>query len=120
MGTMVKAVCGCGYSSEVMALGGGRSNHLTSCGFPCCCKACKSLFKANMYDPDVSCPHCYTSSVVPYDDPSLALTGGVVDEIFSWNTSDRLGRELKIHDGKYFCPSCDNFFLMFEVTALYG
>jgi len=73
-----------------------------------------------MYDPDVSCPHCDTSSVVPYDDPSLALTGGVVDEIFSWNTSDRLGRELKIHDGKYFCPSCDNFFLMFEVTALYG
>jgi hypothetical protein len=120
MGTMVKAVCGCGYSSEVMALGGGRSNHLTSCGFPCCCKACKSLFKANMYDPDVSCPHCDTSSVVPYDDPSLALTGGVVDEIFSWNTSDRLGRELKIHDGKYFCPSCDNFSLMFGVAALYS
>ena len=61
-----------------------------------------------------------TLLVVPYDDLGLALTGGVVDEIFSWNTSDRLGRELKIHDGKYFCPSCDNFFLMFEVTALYS
>jgi uncharacterized Zn finger protein (UPF0148 family) len=72
-----------------------------------------------MYDPDVSCPHCYTSSVVPYDDPSLAVTGGVEDEIFSWNTSDRLGRELKLYDGKYFCPSCDRFSLMFEVIALY-
>ena len=120
MGTMVEAVCGCGYSSGVMALGGGRSNHLTSCGFPCYCKACKSLFKANMFDPDVSCPNCGTSSVVPYDDLSLALTDGVVDEIFSWNTSDTLGRELKLYDGKYFCPGCDHFSLMFEVTALYS
>ena len=119
MGTMVKAVCGCGYSSEVMALGGGRSNHLTSCGFPCCCKACKSLFKANMYDPDVSCPHCYTSSVVPYDDPSLAVTGGVEDEIFSWNTSDRLGRDLQLHDGVYFCPSCSESGLRFSVISLF-
>lgn len=120
MGTMVEAVCGCGYSSGVMALGGGRSNHLTSCGFPCYCKACKSLFKANMYDPDVSCPNCDTSSVVAYDDLSLALTGRVVEEIFSWNTSDRLGRDLQLHDGVYFCPSCDHFSLMFEVTALYS
>jgi Zn finger protein HypA/HybF involved in hydrogenase expression len=103
-----------------MALGGGRSNYLTSCGFPCYCKACKSLFKANMYDPDVSCPNCDTSSVVPYDDLSLALTGGVVDEIFSWNTSDRLGRDLQLHDGVYFCPSCDHFSLRFAFAALYG
>ena len=61
-----------------------------------------------------------TLLVVSDDDLSLALTDGVVDEIFSWNTSDRLGRELKIHDGKYFCPSCDHFSLMFEVTALYS
>ena len=45
---------------------------------------------------------------------------GVVDEIFSWNTSDKLGRDLQLHDGVYFCPSCDNFSLMFEVTALYS
>ena len=48
------------------------------------------------------------------------LMGGVVDELFSWNTSDRLGRDLQLHDGVYFCPSCDNFSLMFEVTALYS
>ena len=120
MGTMVEAVCGCGYSSGVMALGGGRSNHFTSCGFPCYCKACKSLFKANMYDPDVSCPNCDTSSVVPYDDLSLALTDGVVDEMFSWNTSDRLGRELKIHDGKYFCPSCSESGLRFSEISLFS
>jgi hypothetical protein len=56
MGTMVIAICGCGFSSGGVALGGGRSNHLTNCGFPffCkACKACKSLFKANMYDSDV-------------------------------------------------------------------
>ena len=73
-----------------------------------------------MYDPDVSCPQCDTSSVVPYDDPSLALTSGVVDEIFSWNTSDRLGRELILHDGEYFCASCANFSRRFEVTAPYS
>jgi len=120
MGTMVEAVCGCGYSSGVMALGGGRSNHLTSCGFPCYCKACKSLFKANMYDPDVSCPQCDTSSVVPYDDPSLALTGGVVDEIFSWNTADRLGRDFQLYDGVYFCPGCSESGLRFSVISLFS
>ena len=120
MGTMVEAECACGYSSGVMALGGGRSNHRTNCGFPCCCKACNSLFRANMCDPEVLCPECDTSSVVSYDDPSLALTGGVVDEIFSWNTSDRLGRELRLHDGKYFCPNCSESGLRFSVISLFS
>lgn len=65
-------------------------------------------------------PHCDTSSIVPYDDPSLALTGRVVEEIFSWNTSDRLGRELKLYDGKYFCPNCDDYCLGFEVIAVFS
>jgi hypothetical protein len=43
-----------------------------------------------------------------------------VGEIFSWNTAARLGKELILHDGKYFCASCDNFSLRFEVTALYS
>ena len=73
-----------------------------------------------MYAAEVACSNCDTSSVLPYDDPSLAPTGDVVDEIFSWNTAARLGRELILHDGKYFCPSCDNFSLRFEVAALYG
>ena len=103
-----------------MALGGGRINHLIHCGFPCYCSACKSLFKADLYAADVACPNCDTSSVLPYDDPSLAPTGEVVGEIFSWNTAARLGRELILHDGKYICPSCDNFSLRFEVAALYS
>ena len=32
------------------------------------------------------------------------LMGGVVDELFSWNTSDRLGRDLQLHDGVYSVP----------------
>ena len=102
MGTMVEAVCACGYSSGVMALGGGRINHLIHCGFPCYCSACKSLFKADLYAADVACPNCDTSSVLPYEDLSHAPTGEVVGEIFSWNTAARLGRELKLHDGGYF------------------
>lgn len=61
-----------------------------------------------------------TSLVVPYDDPSLALTGGVVDEIFSWNTSDRLSRDLQLHDGVYFCPSCSESGLRFSVISLFS
>ena len=73
-----------------------------------------------MYDPDVSCPQCDTSSVVPYDDPSLALTCGVVDEIFSWNTADRLGRDFQLYDGVYFCPSCSESGLRFSVISLFS
>ena len=117
---MVEAVRACGYSSGVMALGVERSNHLTNCGFPFYCRLRKSLFTATVYAADVACPNCDTSSVLPYDDPSLAPTGEVVGEIFSWNTAARLGRELILHDGKYICPSCDNFSLRFEVVALYS
>ena len=99
---------------------GGRSNHLTNSQLPHYYSACKSLFKADMYAEDVACSNCDTSSVLPYDDPSLALTDEVVGEIFSWNTAARLGRELILHDGKYFCVRCDNFSLRFEVAALYG
>ena len=118
MGNMVEATCACGYSSGGMGLGGDRGNYLTYCGFPCYCSACKSLFVANMYAPDVLCANCDASSVVPYDDPILELTHGVVNEIFSWNTTKRLGRELKLHDSKYLCPSCDDVSLMFESTGV--
>lgn len=40
--------------------------------------------------------HQDTSSVRPYDDVSFALTGGLVDEVFSWIAADRLGRDLQM------------------------
>ena len=61
-----------------------------------------------------------TLLVVSDDDLSLALTDGVVDEIFSLNTSDRLGRDFQLHDGVYFCPSYSESGLRFSVISLFS
>jgi len=42
-----------------------------------------------------------------------------VDEIFSWDTSDRLGRNVQLHDGVYFGPSCSESGLGFSVISLF-
>ena len=124
MGTMVEARCECGYSSGTMTLGGGRNDHLRRCGFPCFCKACKNIFNGNLFASKVFCSQCDTSSYVTYDDPSLVLAREPTDcldqEIFSWNTRERIGRDVTLNSDKYFCPSCELFELRFVVVALYS
>ena len=48
MGSLATAKCECGFTKRFL-LGGGMSNHLTYCGFPCYCQDCKSIFEANLF-----------------------------------------------------------------------
>jgi len=110
MGGIVKALCPCGYQRE-MYLGGGMRNYTTYCNFPILCRKCKLLLEVNLLKKDVACPICHHSDYMAYDDPSLCFQKG--NEIFSWNY-EKIGRQLVLTDGIYFCPGCRQSSLRFK------
>lgn len=108
MGSVVSAKCDCGFSKEGMRLGGGMMNHGFYCNFPHFCKQCKLFFEANLND-DVCCPECSSKKVVSYDNKKARRCIGY-HTIFSWGT--KLG-ELKLTNGRYFCPYCNKYKIKF-------
>ena len=87
---------------------------LTCCRFPGLCEECHLAVEINLLEkPKPKCPHCRSTKVVPYDDPSLSKTPGR-QRVTSWNESEQLGRELVLTNGKYKCPKCGKMALTFE------
>ena len=111
MGSMVRGHCSCGYGTEAMMLGGGMRDFTTECTFPYYCEECKILFIANVFQENTCCPECGSEKVVAYDDKKACKSEG--EEVFSWNVKDKIGRVLKLTDGKYICPACGKFNLTF-------
>lgn len=87
------------------------------CAFPCLCRACTKIVTANLLDRPPICPDCQGDKVVPYDPEELCNERGEAT-VASWNISDRLGRELVLTDGRYYCPSCNSFGLRFQDAGL--
>ena len=115
MGAMATASCKCGYSSH-LTLGGGRATFETECWFPVYCRACRALGESNLLGQPVTCPTCGGSDVVPYDAPELVGKRGH-REVFSWNMDEQLGRTLRLTDGSYLCPACQQTQLRFQHTG---
>ena len=111
MGSSVKASCKCGYAESIL-IGGGMSNFKTTCYFPCLCESCNEIVEENLLNKQLKCPKCGKTGIVPYDDPKLIKTQGaeVVEE---WDVSDALGRSLKLTNGNYLCPKCQQFGVTF-------
>ena len=111
MGSIICAHCDCGYEKFGMHLGGGMANCATYCNFPHYCQDCKILFEINIIKKKKLCPTCASDKVIAYDDVKACKSKGNI--IFSWDIKDKIGRELKLTDGKYICPSCGKFNLTF-------
>jgi len=111
MGDIVRAHCHCGYSKEIF-VGGGMLNFTTYCNFPSYCNDCKDLIEVNLFDTNILCPKCNGLNIVAYDDDHICKEKATV--ISSWDTEEKLGRELVLTDGKYLCPKCNSFSLSFE------
>ncbi len=110
MGSMLKAICKCGYSSTVM-MGGGMRDFTKYCGFPFYCEDCKIMFTGNAFDKKLKCPECGSKKVIAYDDDRICKKKG--EEMASWATEDKIGRDLVLTDGRYLCPECGKFNLSF-------
>lgn len=70
MGTIVRAVCECGYAREMLC-GGGMANFESVCMFPVYCRTCTVLESANLFDAPPRCPKCGTDHVIAYDHHEL-------------------------------------------------
>lgn len=115
MGAMATANCDCGYSTGLL-LGGGMANFETVCLFPIYCRVCRSLECANLVDSPVTCEKCGGSDVVAYDAPELLGEAGT-GEVFSWHITERVGRVVRLSDGRYLCPNCQQMRLRFKDTG---
>tara|TARA_B100000315_G_C14547437_1_gene573961 strand:+ start:544 stop:900 length:357 start_codon:yes stop_codon:yes gene_type:complete len=111
MGSIVNAVCKCGYEKELF-IGGGMSNFETVCHFPSYCQNCNDLVQTNLYEKTVKCPQCKSEKVVAYDQKELISKLGM-KVVCCWNTFEELGRVIALTNGNYLCPSCSNNRLKF-------
>lgn len=112
MGSSVTASCECGYRASAL-IGGGMANFMDVCYFPALCNDCKEIVQVNLLSKRKLCPKCKRSQVLPYDDNKLVGKLGK-NEIITWNMEDLLGRVLRLTDGIYLCPACEEFKLRFE------
>ena len=134
MGTIIESKCNCGHEKR-FAVGGGRMDYYTNCGFPCYCYDCKKMFSANLFDKKSTCTNCGSKNFKPYDHKALKLMGSLwkrwfwyltnvikgafykPKNIFDWNTKEKLGRQIVLTDEEYFCPKCKRFTMKFEFVG---
>jgi hypothetical protein len=112
MGSSVEARCECGYQATFL-IGGGMTNFEECCSFPCLCRGCNQIVAANLLEPEPTCPECRAQNIVPYDQPELIEKEGS-EVTASWSLRTPHDRELKLTNGRYYCPYCDTHRLTFE------
>lgn len=111
MGSIIEAACECGFS-QVLYLGGGMANFQTVSWFPVYCRSCQSMQLANLLNSPLACKACGGTEVLSYE--SAELRGDAHEhEVFSWYAG-QLQRPLRLSDGFYFCPTCQQMQLRFR------
>ncbi len=118
MGTIIKAICKCGFESENIFAGGGFVSFRTTCIAPAVCVHCAKFLVLNYIEKDPECPEC-GKKVTFYDDPSVQKQrkdpGG--KDIFSWNTNSK--GVFRLPDTSYLCPKCGKMGLKFTLVGLW-
>lgn len=109
MGSVVKAICECGYEKKI-AIGGGRLNFKTVEYFPCLCKTCREVVPVNLKSNAPICPECNSSDNLPFNNKTLIMDKG----------KDVISRSFDnvLTDGIYKCPCSKNGKLKFFDTGL--
>jgi predicted RNA-binding Zn-ribbon protein involved in translation (DUF1610 family) len=117
MGSIIKAVCECGFSSPHIYAGGGFLDFRTSCKVPAICYKCDDIVVVNYLRASVNCPKC-GEEVIFYNDPSLRKesTGAEgeteLDAVFSWRMP-HTGKSFCLPATQYLCPKCGKMTLKF-------
>jgi hypothetical protein len=109
MGSIISAVCKCGFEKEKMFLGGGMMTHTHICMFINYCNDCNSMFIENMYKQKIICSKCNSTNTVAYDNPQVVKDFNHLS--FNWNLNNHT---LKLNKFSNLCPSCNNFTLEFR------
>ena len=115
MGSIIKAICQCGFESEDIYAGGGMADFMTRLSAPAYCKKCHSLVVSNYLSKRSRCPKC-RGRVIFYNNKELQISENQ-EEVFSWAISNeedvfRLPKTL------YLCPRCGKMKLEFHDIGL--
>ena len=118
MGLEVIAMCECGLDVIVL-IGGGMTNFITTCYFPCLCEACHNIVQVNLLKKTMKCPKYKSSDLISYDDPRLSEFKGQ-HEVAIWRIfkQGKLARQLLLTDGYYMCPNCNKLSLRFQSSDM--
>jgi Zn finger protein HypA/HybF involved in hydrogenase expression len=117
MGSFVDASCSCGYHGSA-CVGAGLETFMHACEFPCLCSHCHQVVSADLMAPQLSCPQCGNTGIIPYNDP--ALIGDPGDrEVDSWKLGLDPSRLVVITNGGYTCPACKEQTLRFEFSGCF-
>jgi hypothetical protein len=125
MGTLLAAVCECGYSQPRLAFGEGWAGFQEHCRVPARCDACREVVlvdylggripDAGAVDRDsFTCPSCAGRVVVCAEfrpDPPPAQPGGM-----TWKVP---GGQLILPTSGNLCPACGSSTLSFETTGMF-
>lgn len=122
--TIIPKCNNCGYTTDSIAVGGGRFDHLTRCGAPILNNESNEIEQINLYDYAktviVKNDFCtYESKVieitnekyVPYYESSMFINDS---EIGSHKWNDKYYKK-----SKNFCPKCKTFNLDFLHGGVY-
>lgn len=122
----------CGHCGD-LAVGSSRSEYWTRLQWPLLCLECKSVRVANYRQDPLLCLSCHSRNVLEAD--SSEAWRGDGDDVYSasmfypdtqlprrwWQFGrrkvERRCRHMKLTDGHYLCPKCEDFELFFYVDT---
>jgi hypothetical protein len=126
MGFTILPVCNkCGYKTKVIAIGGGRLNHLTNCGAPALNIQSNEIEQINLYDYKKSVIIrkrflCFffksvtiekkNEKYIPYFEPTMFIDDLKIEN-HNWGSNN-------YKKSKNFCPKCKSYSIDFLDTGI--
>ncbi len=107
MGSILKAICPCGFEKEDIYYGGGMMNFTTHCGVPAINQKTGQFLTENYFNKDK-----LPEEIVFYDDPKMYI--GKLEQYRGIHWGDVY---LKHKDN--LCPVCRSYSLSFTETGLF-
>ena len=110
MGSIVEALCPCGFSSGSFFLGSGMLGPPTRCAMPALCRNCRRIGAHDFLGKRPRCSACRgpvewcAVEASPDRDPDEA------PPVFDWTVE---GRTFVLSDVDYRCPACDQTTMRF-------
>ena len=115
MGSILRAKCKCGFTSETILAGGGMLNFHEVCNAPAICLNCNLFLIKNYMKKYSKCPKC-RKKVTFYNNPQIQKkmpeSYKKYNEIFCWYI-DKIKGTFRLPDTQYFCPNCKEMTLEF-------
>jgi DNA-directed RNA polymerase subunit M/transcription elongation factor TFIIS len=118
MGSIIKAICKCGFDSGAILAGGNSHNFRRTCIAPAICLNCQRFLIKNYMKKHETCPNC-GKVVTFYDNPLVQTKMSKTKKsmnIFSWHISDER-EDFQLPNVRYLCPKCEKMTLKFVLVG---